>query len=135
MYIIGITNKVSIRANNKPPTITIPRGTLLEAPAPKAKAIGKAPNMVANEVIKIGRKRPTEASKTASTFDKPQTRFLLPKSTINIPFFVTKPISITMPISENIFNVSLNNQRESSAPAIANGTVIMIIRGSRKLSN
>ena len=57
IYIIGITKSVSIKENNKPPTITIPIGIRLDEPAPNASAIGNAPKIVANEVIKIGRKR------------------------------------------------------------------------------
>ena len=57
MYVTGMINKVSNNENNKPPTTTIPSDTRLVAPAPKANAIGNAPKMVANEVIKMGRKR------------------------------------------------------------------------------
>ena len=51
----GITNNVSIKENNIPPTITMPKGILLVDAAPIDKAIGKAPNDMARLVIRIGR--------------------------------------------------------------------------------
>ena len=51
--------------------MTIPMGTRLVAPAPRARAMGSAPKMVASEVIKIGRKRAAEASKAASALLNP----------------------------------------------------------------
>ena len=71
----GITNRVSIRAKSNPPTTTIPRGTRLCAPAPMAKAIGSAPNIVANEVIRMGRRRDAAASNAASPIFNPASRF------------------------------------------------------------
>jgi len=65
VYTAGITNSVSIKEKIIPPTITIPNGIRLVLAAPKLIAIGKAPKAVAKLVIKIGRKRCTEASTTA----------------------------------------------------------------------
>ena len=50
-------NKDSNKENNMPPTITIPNGIRLVDAAPKDKAKGKAPNIMARLVIRIGRKR------------------------------------------------------------------------------
>ena len=44
-------------------------------------------------------------------------------------------MSMIIPICENIFNVCPKIQSDKIAPAIANGTVNMIISGSIKLSN
>ena len=44
-------------------------------------------------------------------------------------------MSMMIPISENIFNVCPNTFNVKTAPASARGTVIMMINGSRKLSN
>ena len=68
---IGITNKVRMSEKSKPQTTTIPNETRLLAPAPKANAIGIAPNMVAKEVIRMGRKRAEAASKAATRLFKP----------------------------------------------------------------
>src|SRR5438876_10895959 len=53
VYNVGTTNKVSTRANNKPPTITTPNGMRLLPAEPMANAIGNAPKVVANVVIRI----------------------------------------------------------------------------------
>ncbi len=44
-------------------------------------------------------------------------------------------MSIIIPIWENMFSVCPNNHKVNTAPAMANGTVIIIINGSTKLSN
>jgi hypothetical protein len=48
-----------------PPIITTPKGILLVAPAPNAKAMGTAPKAVARLVIKMGLSLEEAASKTA----------------------------------------------------------------------
>ena len=53
----------------------------------------------------------------------------------DIPFFVTIPMRSSIPISEKIFNVCPKICSDSNAPAIAVGTVSIIMNGSRKLSN
>ena len=135
MYTAGITNKVSTKENINPPTITVPSGLRLVAAAPILIAIGSAPNAVAKLVINIGRNLCDAATSTASFNSKPAALFLLANSTIKIPFLVTSPINIIIPISENIFRVCPKSHKNINAPAIAKGTVIMIIKGSLKLSN
>ena len=103
--------------------------------SPRDSAKGNAPRLMARLVIIIGRNLATDASITAGTFLLPANCFLLAKSTIKIPFLVTRPISIIIPICEKIFSVWLNNHNESTAPAMANGTVTMMVKGSIKLSN
>ena len=71
VYIAGMTKRVRIRENIRPPMTTIPKEIRLVEPEPNAKAIGNAPSAVANEVIRIGRRREAEASKTASLMDNP----------------------------------------------------------------
>ncbi len=68
-----------MRENIRPPTMTIPIGTRLVAPAPRARAMGSAPKIVASEVIRIGRKRAAEASKAASALLSPGFPFLVCK--------------------------------------------------------
>ena len=69
-----MTNKVKIKENIVPPTITTPIPILLADAAPRDNAIGKAPNAMAKLVINIGRKRATEASNIASYYDFPCSR-------------------------------------------------------------
>jgi len=118
-----------------PPTITIPRGIRLVEAAPKERAIGRAPNIMARLVINIGRKRMDEASTAACILSAPLSRIWFAYSTMRIPFLVTSPINMIIPISENILSVWPNIQSDNKAPANAKGTVSMIIKGSIKLSN
>ncbi|MNI70770.1 hypothetical protein D3C73_1266020 [compost metagenome] len=131
----GITNSVNTNENKVPPTITVPILILLFAAAPKASAIGKAPMAIAKLVIKIGRKRETAASLMASGMAMPFSLSWLANSTIKIPFLVTRPMSIMVPIWLKIFQLWPHNQSDKNAPATAIGTVKMIIIGSLKLSN
>ena len=75
VYSDGIMNKVSTKANIKPPIMVNPIGILLVEESPNANAIGNAPNMVDKLVIKIGRKRSAAASVAACIKDKPASRF------------------------------------------------------------
>jgi len=54
---------------------------------------------------------------------------------MRMPFFVTSPMSMTMPIWLKMFRVWLKYHSESSAPVRASGTVSRMMNGSRKLSN
>ncbi|MNR09078.1 hypothetical protein D3C85_1252670 [compost metagenome] len=90
---------------------------------------------IAKLVIKIGRKRETAASLMASGMAMPFSLSWLANSTIKIPFLVTRPMSIMVPIWLKIFQLWPHNQSDKNAPATAIGTVKMIIIGSLKLSN
>ena len=57
-----------------------------------------AVSQVVKAVIKIGRKRRVEASIMALSKAKPRSRSWLANSTIKIPFLVTMPINMIMPI-------------------------------------
>ncbi|MNE36670.1 hypothetical protein D3C80_1304890 [compost metagenome] len=98
-------------------------------------AIGKAPKAIAKLVIKIGRNLDSEASKMACNFGFPSSRNWFANSTIKIPFLVTRPINMMVPIWLKIFQVCPKSQSENKAPATAIGTVKIIINGSIKLSN
>jgi hypothetical protein len=100
-----------------------------------AMAMGNAPRAVARVVIRIGLKRATDASSTASILFIPFSLCWLANSTMRIPFLVTKPISMMIPIWEKIFSDCPKTDKLITAPASARGTVIMMIKGSTKLSN
>ena len=97
-YIAGTTNKVRKVEKINPPITAIPIETLLSDPAPSASAIGRIPRTVDKLVIRIGRSLDIEALMTASVLSRPVAFLWLANSTIRIPFFVTKPISIIIPI-------------------------------------
>ena len=105
------------------------------APSPVASASGSSPSTVEILVIRIGRNLWIDASIIASFFVSPAVWRWLANSTIRIPFFVTSPISIIIPIWLYIFIVIPNSHINSSAPKRASGTVNIITNGSLKLSN
>ena len=67
----GIINSVSIVENANPPMTATPIGTLLSAPAPRAKAIGRIPKIVDKLVIKIGLNLAADAPMIDSSIDIP----------------------------------------------------------------
>ena len=67
------------------------------APAPVEIANGKTPNVKANDVITIGRKRSLAASIAASAAEKPSSVFITANSTIKIAVLAAKPMSVTNP--------------------------------------
>jgi hypothetical protein len=77
---------------------------------------------MARLVINMGLNLATAASTTARNFFQSCQCFLLANSTIRIPFFVTNPISMIIPIWENILMVWLNIHNDNKATANANGT-------------
>ncbi len=72
--------------------------TELAEPGPPASTSGTAPAMVATEVIRMGRKRTDADSAIASRMLMPSSRNWLANSTIRMPFFAARPMSMTMPI-------------------------------------
>jgi hypothetical protein len=59
----------------------------------------------------------------------------LVKSTSRIAFLVTRPISITMPITEKMFSVLPVTSSATSTPISDSGSDTMIAIGCRKLPN
>ena len=98
-------------------------------------ASGTAPRMAASVVIKIGRKRIRQASRTASTAFKPRVRSASSaKSMIKIAFFLTMPISKNTPISAMIEKSILNSSNARIAPTPAEGRVDSTVIGWIRLS-
>ena len=118
-----------------PPTTAVPMAIRWLQPSPVANANGSNPNMVEALVIRIGRRRCREASLMACILSSPTSCFWLANSTIRIPFFATSPINMIIPIWLKMFMVMLLKYMKIKAPAMASGTVSMIINGSLKLSN
>lgn len=81
-----------------PPTTAVPMAIRWLAPSPVAKARGINPNMVETLVIRMGRRRCKAAFRMAAILSSPDSCFRLANSTIRIPFFATRPISMMIPI-------------------------------------
>jgi hypothetical protein len=113
----------------------IPMGARLSPPAPRPSAMGSVPKMVEKVVIRMGRKRRFAASRAASTRLFPRARSWFANSTIRMAFFVTRPVSITMPIWLKRLSEVPVSASPASAPVTASGTVKRIVSGWRKLSN
>ena len=76
-----------------PPTIAISSGRRSSAPSPKPIASGNAPKAAASVVMRIGRKRRSEASRTAARGVSPRDRSASSaKSMMRMAFFLTIPI-------------------------------------------
>ena len=115
--------------------IATPSGWRSSAPSPKPIASGSAPSAAASVVIRIGRKRSRQASRTASTADRPRARSASSaKSMIRIAFFLTMPISRKTPISAMIENSIRNISSASTAPTPADGNVDSTVIGWTRLS-
>ncbi|KAG1434164.1 hypothetical protein G6F56_014411 [Rhizopus delemar] len=88
-----------------------------------------APSSAASVVIMIGRKRSRQARRIASCALAPARRASIAKSTIMMPFFLTMPISRTMPTIPSTDRLRPHSINASSAPTPAGGSVEMIVIG------
>ena len=115
--------------------IARPSGWRSSEPVPPPSSIGSAPSIAASVVIRMGRKRSSEASKIASSGDLPCSRSASrAKSTIMMAFFLTMPISSTMPMMPITSRSLPASISASSAPMPADGRVDRIVTGWMKLS-
>ena len=62
-------------------------------------------------------------------------RARIAKSISRIAFFVTRPISITMPMIENMLSVERNISSASTTPISVSGSELISASGCRKLRN
>ncbi len=112
-----------------------PSGFLISEPVPDSSASGSAPNRAASVVIMIGRKRSSDASTIDSRGERPRVRSASSaKSIIMMAFFLTMPISSTMPISATNEKSMPTYISASSAPMPAEGSVVRMVKGWTKLS-
>ena len=118
-----------------PPMTATAMGARVSAPSPRARATGIMPAIMATVVMRIGRKRMGPASSMASLAERPSSRSWFANSTMRMPFLVTRPMSMMMPIMANMLIGSLMSSRPPSAPMIASGKPIMMDRGCSRLSN
>ena len=110
--------------------IARPSGWRSSEPVPLPSSSGSAPSMAANVVIRMGLKRSNDASKIASSGDLPRSRSASSaKSTIMIAFFLTMPISRTMPMMPITSRSLPAIISASNAPMPAEGNVDRIVTG------
>ena len=107
----------------------MPSGRRNSDPAPKPKAIGSAPRIAAKLVIMIGRKRLRQASRIASFASTPAACCPSAKSIIMMPFFLTMPISITMPMTAMTDKSMPANISAMRAPMPADGRPDRMVSG------
>ena len=91
---LGTMNIWNIIPINMPPTAAVPRERLPLAPTPKANIIGRRPIIIANDVMRIGRRRAPAPSTAAHVMLMPILRRSSANSTIRIAFFANRPISM-----------------------------------------
>ncbi len=101
---------------------------------PVPSASGSAPSMAAAVVIMIGRKRSRQARRIASKAFMPARCASSAKSIIMIAFFLTMPISSTMPTMPSTDRLIPHRYSASSAPTPAGGRVEMMVSGWIQLS-
>jgi hypothetical protein len=115
--------------------MAMPSGRRSSAPSPKPITSGSAPSAAASVVIRIGRKRSRQASRTASSGASPLDRSASSaKSMIRMAFFLTMPIKRNRPISAMMEKSSPNSINASTAPTPADGSVDSTVTGWTRLS-
>ena len=117
-----------------PPATAVPTECRASWPAPLANTSGMTPRMKASDVIRIGRSRMRAASTAASAIVIPRWRSCSANSTIRMPFFADRPISITSPIWQYTSLMSPRPHCAASAPRMASGTDSRMMNGSVRLS-
>ena len=90
---------------------------------------------MASVVIRMGRSLTLAACSKASWRVMPCSCMRMAKSTSKMAFLVTSPISMTMPMMENIDSVEPNSSRESTTPISVSGSEVISAIGCRKLLN
>ena len=118
-----------------PPTTATAIGWRNSTSAPRPTATGAMPAPMATVVIRIGRARLWAASSSASVRVMPPLMASSAYSTSRIEFFAAMPISIRMPIREEIEKVLPMISRPTNAPPMASGSAAMMVIGWVKLLN
>ena len=99
MYIVKMVDMII------PPTTAVPIAIRPLQPSPVAYIKGIRPSTVDALVIRMGRRRCTDASRIATSYSMPFFWRWLANSTIRIPFLATSPTSMIIPIWLNMFMV------------------------------
>src|SRR5690606_31508148 len=113
---------VRIMEDVKPPIKTQASPFFHSEPAPVAMAMGTMAITIAMVVIKIGRNLCIVPSTMAWYGFMPSLFNWLAKSTINIAFLTTSPISMVIPNIEKILIFDMDNANANKAPMMATAT-------------
>ncbi len=97
---MGTSTSVSSSELASPPITTVPSERRDADPASSASASGNMPAIMETVVMTIGRKRSRAACLMAAAFSSPANTFTSAKSTRRMPFLLTRPTSMTVPIRE-----------------------------------
>ena len=100
----------------RPPIIARANGAYCSLPASSARAIGIMPRIVANEVIRTGRKRTRQAGATASSIGMPAVLRDRVNSTMRMQFETTIPVIMMTPIRDMTFSVVWVIRRKTMTP-------------------
>lgn len=96
-------------------------GARLSAPGPRARASGSMPKIMDREGLAIGRSLVRAAFCRAAFRSTPAARCCLVKSTSNMAFLLTNPISMMMPIIDMRLRSLPTTSRPKTAPITAIG--------------
>jgi len=106
-----------------PPITARPSGASCSAP----NATGTMPAIMANVVIRIGRRRLVAPRIAARSAAAPSTRYCSAKVASKIAFATATPIAMIAPMNDCTFNVLLVRNRLSATPAMTAGIVPITI--------
>ena len=113
-----------------PPMMPVPIEWRAFAPAPTARASGRQPTAKASEVMMIGRRRCSPASRVASMIECPCARNSTAAVTRSTAFFAPRPISTSRPIWKYTSFSSPRTSSSASAPSTPKGMAVITAPGS-----
>ena len=116
----------------RPPITARPSGAVCEPASPRPTAIGNIPAIIAQPVIRIGRRRLAAPETAASGTRAPPIRSRSAKVTSRIALATATPIAMIAPMSNSMFNVVRVIQSATATPEITAGIVRTIASESRK---
>src|SRR6267143_251234 len=126
----GTKTRVATVAHSRPPMTARPSGAFCSPPSPSPSAMGTMPMIMASAVIKTGRKRVKPAS-TAAIATSPCSRSRsLAKDTTRMLLAVATPTLMMAPISAGTLSVVPVRNRNTTIPARAAGSAMMMMKGS-----
>ena len=117
-----------------PEKTATPIARRISEPAPVESTRGKTPMMNAIEVIRIGRSRRRLASIAARIGERPANSSSRANSTMRIAFLADNPTSTINPIWVKTLLSPFDIQTPNIAASSPIGTIMMIDRGSVRLS-
>ena len=119
-----------------PPMTTMAMGARKLGSAPSPRATGSMPAPMAMVVMTMGRARLRQASRMASRRGRPRSRrATMAYSTRRMEFLVTMPMSMRMPIIEDMEKLFFVSSRARKAPPSDRGKAARMVKGCKKSWN